>query len=429
MNILNKTALIVTVGGSYKPVVSAINDLGPDYIVFICSEDTAVTKTKGSYTQILSSGNVIKAEATDERATLPNIPTQVGIKSDQFEVVKVHPDDVDDVYRVASEAIARLHAKSYIKIVCNYTGGTKSMTAALVIAGLDIPGVELEFVSGARSNLDKVTGDDSIPMQASVEHIRFQKKYETAIAQWQKYDYSACAVQMRPLAGSRIREHQILAQQVYIATQGFSAWDNFDHATAQTHLDRIKAPLGKYLGAYVNNLFALQDKKATKRQAAQILDVWLNAQRCAVRERYDDAMARCYRLVEWSAQWLLLNYANIETASIPADKVPTNIILSPSKKMPGQYQAGLIDAWTLAAALCPESCATFWQQNRGRLKNIIQARNHSILAHGFEPVSRESWLEMRDLVEHSLMPELLPHMESVGIKEMPVQLPTEWFGT
>jgi hypothetical protein len=140
-------------------------------------------------------------------------------------------------------------------------------------------------------------------------------------------------------------------------------------------------------------------------------------------------MARCYRLVEWSAQWLLLNYANIETACIPADKVPTNIILSPSKKMPGQYQAGLIDAWTLAAALCPESCATFWQQNRGRLKNIIQARNHSILAHGFEPVSRESWLEMRDVVEHSLMPELLPHMESVGIKEMPVQLPTEWFGT
>ena len=422
-----KTALIVTVGGSYKPVVSAITDVNPEYTVFICSHDAAVTKTPGSYTQILAEGKIIKGSPTDERATLPNIPAQIGLQPDQYEVIKVYPDEVDDVYRAASDAISRLDTQSYNRIVCNYTGGTKSMTAALVIAALDEPGVELEFVSGARSDLEKISGDDGISMQASVEHVRFQREYEMAIAQWKNYDYAACVTHIRPLMKSRIREHQRVAQQVHIATQAFVAWDNFDHAGAQLHLDLIKSPLGKFFGKYLNTLFALQDEKNTKRQAAQILDLWLNAQRCAARERYDDAMARCYRLIEWSAQWLLLHYINVDTANIPADKIPSEVTLPSSKKNSENYQAGLMDAWGLVAILCPHTCAAFWQNNSGRIRNIIQARNHSILAHGFEPVTDAHWQDMADLVEYALIPELLPHMQTLGIWQIPQQFPTEWF--
>lgn len=420
-------ALIVTVGGSYKPVVSAITDVKPDYTVFICSHDVEVTNTKGSYTQIEGGGKIIKAEPSDKNATLPNIPTQTGLQENQFEVIKVYPDEVDDVYRAASDAIERLKELSYSRIVCNYTGGTKSMTAALVIAGLDMPDVEVEFVSGARTDLNQVTSDDSVSMQANVEHVRFRKKYEAAIARWRDYDYHASASQMHQLIGSRGREHQVLARQVYIAAQAFSAWDIFDHAEAQQHLDKIKGSVGQYVGSYRSTLSALRDKKINKRQAAQILDLWLNAQRCATRKRYDDAMARCYRLIECSAQWLLQYYAEIETARIPADKVPTHMTLPPSNKEKGHYQAGLMDAWALVAELCPQSCAEFWQKNASRLRDIIQSRNHSILAHGFAPVSHVQWHEMADWIEHELIPVMLDHMKNVGIKQLPQQLPNDWF--
>ena len=45
--------------------------------------------------------------------------------------------------------------------------------------------------------------------------------------------------------------------------------------------------------------------------AYSTLDLWRNAERRAVQGRYDDAVARCYRMVEWTAQWLLRTRCNV----------------------------------------------------------------------------------------------------------------------
>jgi hypothetical protein len=66
-------------------------------------------------------------------------------------------DDLDQIYLDCSKAIdAVVQRFSNVTITADYTGGTKSMSAALVMAALEFPNVNLQLVSGSRSDLIKV---------------------------------------------------------------------------------------------------------------------------------------------------------------------------------------------------------------------------------------------------------------------------------
>lgn len=80
--------LLATVGGSHAPIVRAIADCRPDFVWFICTDGKF-----GSITQIRGQGNCIKAHPRDEKPTLPNIPTQTGLREDQYGTITVPPDD------------------------------------------------------------------------------------------------------------------------------------------------------------------------------------------------------------------------------------------------------------------------------------------------------------------------------------------------
>ena len=82
-------------------------------------------------------------------------------------------------------------------------------------------------------------------------------------------------------------------------------WDDFDHAGA---LDRIKAYASRVQPCCPAMLPALQlltHESDSRNEAARLSDLWLNAERRAAQGRFDDAVARVYRLIEWTAQWQL----------------------------------------------------------------------------------------------------------------------------
>lgn len=96
--------------------------------------------------------------------------------------------------------------------------------------------------------------------------------------------------------------------------------------------------------------------------------------------------------------------------------------LAPNAK--GRIQAGLMAAWELLAHHQPNSPAgTFFRDEQKVLLNWLSMRNHSILAHGFQPVAEADWRKTMDWVNTHLLPVLLQETAGLQIREIPPQLP------
>ena len=57
----------------------------------------------------------------------------------------------------------------------------------------------------------------------------------------------------------------------------------------------------------------------------------------------DDAVARVYRMIEWTAQWLLRTKFGADTADVPADLLPPQVEALSDRA--GKVKLGLWDAW------------------------------------------------------------------------------------
>lgn len=146
--------LLVTVGGSFQPIVTSIRTLQPDRVIFLCSDGD-----KGSKVQVIGEGTPCEVRRGAEVVeSLPNIPTQLGL-DDRFQperdlILIQNPDDLSECYRLASAKINALQQESANnEIIADYTGGTKTMSAALVLASVDC-GISLYVTVGTtRENL------------------------------------------------------------------------------------------------------------------------------------------------------------------------------------------------------------------------------------------------------------------------------------
>ena len=415
------TILICTVGGSHQPILTAIETLQPNHVCFLCSGDDPATGQKGSWTQILGKGKVIKANHTDEQPSLPNIPTQAGLTPEQYEVVEVKPDDFDHIYQRSRRWMENRDIHNE-RLVADYTGGTKTMSAALVTAALDLERVELQLVTGNRANLIKVKSGTELAIPASVALTRFQRRFQQALIPWSRFAYDESADLLKaapPPNDTTLRGKHQRARDLSLA---FAAWDRFDHATARHYLE----PYRPLLGSQLPQLFGALDRltgDTPAREPLLIFDLWRNSQRRAVQHRWDDAVARLYRLIEWSAQWLLRSRAHIDTADIPPHQIPEGLPLTPGRN--GKIQAGLYAAWQLAAHHCGPEAETFWNENHKRLLDYLQVRNTSILAHGFQPLEEHQWRQLATWTETTLLPFLLQQssIPPWRISHLPPQLP------
>ncbi|MBW4597846.1 MAG: hypothetical protein KME46_34315 [Brasilonema angustatum HA4187-MV1] len=155
--------LLVTVGGSFQPIITAIRSLQPDRVIFIASDGE-----KGSKSQVIGEGTpceVRRGAEVIER--LPNIPTQVELgdsfaaaSADRFQpkrdlILVQNPDDLSECYPKIYVFIRNLQQEASHEIMADYTGGTKTLSAALVMAAVDC-GISLYLTIAARDNLVKV---------------------------------------------------------------------------------------------------------------------------------------------------------------------------------------------------------------------------------------------------------------------------------
>ncbi|NEX22438.1 TIGR02710 family CRISPR-associated protein [Thiorhodococcus mannitoliphagus] len=416
-----KPILICTVGGSPEPILTAIRDLEPAFVLFFCTGEDPATGKPGSQLMIRGKGTPVKIGRDAYARYLPNIPTHLGLSEDAYEDTLVPSDDLDHAVAIMTQAIADLR-KGFPEAACiaDYTGGTKTMTAALVMASLDAEGVELQLITGARSDLVRVRDGSEGPLAVSAEGIRLRRAMTPLLDAWQRFGYGEAADGLARLRKPRDPNLRAELQIAKDLSQAFDAWDRFDHAAALAQLQVYSPRLGRACGAYLAALKVMTAEGDAKRWPARLWDLWLNAQRRADQCRYDDAVARLYRLLEWTAQWLLSTH-EIDTSNLDPAQIPESLNISPGPD--GKYQAGLRNAWALAAHHLGGDVATFWETESSHLLDLLKIRNYSILAHGDQPIASGDWETFRAWVQSALIPLLDAQSKAVGLKTLAPQLP------
>lgn len=415
------TILICTVGGSHQPIVQAIKDLRPAQIIFVCSEDNPATGAKGSYIQIEGKGKCIKARWDDPSPALPNIPQQAGYTG-AIDILRVPADDLNTCFERINENIGVLLASSSsITLIADYTGGTKTMTAALAMAAIAHDRVRLHLVTGRRSDLVRVRDGSESGVWTSVEGIRLSRKISESLCYWQHYSYAQASEALQQIAMPEQAIMRGRLQRARDLSDAFAAWHRFDHHKAHALLEEYQSVLGK-AGRYIGMVSSLANTRAPRHQPAMIYDLWLNAERRGQQGNHDEAVAVCYRLWERTAQWLLQSQCEIATSDIHPDQIPPSMQLACNGD--GKYQVGLFAAWEMLHILLPDSPAgRFFARERKRFLNVVTIRNHSILAHGFAPVSDNEWNTIAHWTRDVFLSMLKQEFDRVKFGALPIQLP------
>ena len=422
---MNDPILLCTVGGAHQPILKAIESTSPRYVCFFCTDRDPGTGRPGSIVQITGKGSVVKANPHDGKPTLPNIPTQAGLDAERFGARMVPADDLDGAFFTMRAVAADLAGRfPGARFVADYTGGTKTMTAALVCAALERDDVELQLVAGARPNLVRVEDGTEQAMTASVARLRLDRAMAPWLGAWRRFAYREAAEGLdgiRIAAGNPDRERLGLATSL---SRALARWDDFDHGGAlaliDTYAGRIAPCFPQMLPTL--RLLATANENDARREPARLFDLWLNAERRAAQGRFDDAVARWYRLMEWTAQWQLRTVLDADTADFPRDLLPPDAEVIPGRD--GKIKLGLWQSWLVVEQRLSGPAQVFIAEHGRELRDLLDLRNGSILAHGYRPVGAADWRRVGSWTRERFLPVLWAQAADAGLKHEPSQLPT-----
>lgn len=404
--------LLVTVGGSYQPIITAVRELQPERIIFICSDGS-----KGSKSQVIGSGKPCEVrKGTEVIDNLPNIPTQLEL-GDRFQVNRdliliQNPDEFSEAYQKASASIQSIQKEfPNAQIMADYTGGTKSMSVGLAMAALDYQ-VTLYVTTAHRTNIIKVERGESTG-QATVAPVVAQRTIEQFLPVFlQQYNYPAASAQLKRLQSSIPIPSEIRPQihTLDACCLGLDAWDRFEHQEALGFLEsQMKYPeireLTIFLKRVINSRGQIEPKfdssNGTEGHGYEIVqDLLMNAERRAAQERYDDAVGRLYRALELLAQIRLLKTYGITTGDVDIQQLPENLQNEYEEKrspVKGKIQLALRNNYELLSKLPDDPIGKLYDESAKKIIDALEVRNNSLFAHGFKPITDKDYQKVKEV--------------------------------
>lgn len=387
-----KKILILTVGGSHQPLLTSIEKIKPDKVFFLCSQESR-NQVIGEGKVLKSSNQVLKSSNELKENDLPNIVTLAGLNDGQYEIEQIDEiDDLSSCYRVCYELIQKLHNENPdYRIIVDYTGGTKSMSAGLVASALDDEKCEIRIVTGKREDLIKVANGTQVVFPVEIRKIQLERGIKRAKALVERFDYSGAENIITSLAEQYAAETETREYLNKLATicRAFDSWDRFDHKTALLLLEHYASEFSNY----VIFLKFLTGNRAYGYEKVE--DLLLNAERRATQCRYDDAVARLYRAIEMLAQ-VRLEKLGINTSNVDLSKIKDRDLageLEKTKDDNGKVKIGLAKAWELLSTEDNGPLPAHYKSCKGKIIDFLKHRNNSILAHGTEPISEAIYKE------------------------------------
>lgn len=398
----SKRVLIISVGGSCAPVINACREYKPDYIYFFCSSGV-----KGSTVTVDGPGDPcgdtreVKCEC-GKMVPLGNpkgkaIVYQLGLEKGSYEKIEVYePDDLKacfDILSVVEKKIAERFGDD-VEVIANYTGGTKSMSAALVLKGMQQEQWKLSLNKGIRKDLIKVHSGD-VPVLEDKLGIYLVNYIDQIKIFLQRHDYSSAD---NTLSEVTVRHRLPLDEQRKVLRarricQAFHAWDLFNHEDA---LEMLRNVGGEGVKKYILVLVAIT-KENRLADYEKVIDLILNAERRAVQERYDDAVARLYRAMEMVAQERLKSEWRIDASSVQLELIPQEHQekYRELQNTDGRIQLALRKSYELLVDL-GDPVGTIWQDDVNRVLSALNKRNDSILAHGTVSLNKRDYDQVRE---------------------------------
>ena len=395
--------LIASVGGSPEPLLKTLADNRPQYVLFVVSEGSS---------------------STVENEILPNVDYQ---PTCDYLVISDH-NDMGTIYQEMRDGRIedwlnqqKLDAEDvYIDI----TGGTKAMSAALALAGVERFNA-FAYVGGNERNKNNlgtvITGSEylvSTPNPWDTYAVRDLDRANEMLAGCNA-DIAASILDSASEKCSLDLSRQL--KQFALLARAFGDADRFAFTNLTSYVDgqNFEALSGRFPA-----LSSLGDhwKSVSRdiRQADQtpgpptLLELLANAQRRALQHRYDDAIGRIYRAVELYGQQLVKQAFGAELGQVTKESIPPRFRDSFDAQFArsfrdGRYNLGLAGMY---------QCLDFSEDRKLRaktavhtnLKDRLDSRHMSLLGHGVRPVTDQIYQRLMDstLAELGIRPSELP---------------------
>ncbi len=390
--------LVCTVGGSPPPLVASLAHWRPARVLFVTSRQTTHLIEDEILPQLASAG----------------WPLDAG-RYDHYEL-----DDgqdfaacVQQLKTITPQIHHWLSRGEDYRLVVDFTGGTKPMSAALAlhvhrwrcVFGYVGGGQRTkEGVGVVESGSERVIHRDN-PWDA----LGFQT-VEDFVRLFDEGAYWPAARmidRVLPNTDDLARKQELSVLKSL--AEAYGEWDRFNHGRARKHLDAVQRgannlaavlPSGDAFDRARRMIAAhcgILDQLKSGNLPALVRDLLANARRRADEQRWDDATARLYRAIEATAQCRLREAHGIEsTKRIPLAGLPARLRTEwQGRARQGVVMAGLQDGYRLLLELEDPLGRHFEDLGLAdAVRSPLSGRNESILAHGFSPVGEKVYREL-----------------------------------
>jgi CRISPR-associated protein (TIGR02710 family) len=392
---IEKDVLLISIGSSVPQTIFSLKANCPKYVIFVVSNATY------NYVEQIKKESGLEFTATE----------QIHIENNENDITACYKKIVREVPPILGR-----WRKSYENVVIDYTGGTKVMSVAIVLATIESCS-QYCYISG-----HKREGPGMRVVSGSEQPVFRQNPWEElCVRDLNKIDLMFSRARYKTsveIMNDIIQKVNVEKREIFKAIkdilEGYAHWDDFRHNKAidsftrgVNNLRRYKLinekDIGRIIGLVENHLKII--KKAIdgpkKNPTFLIKDIISNAwRRMKLEEKYDDAVARLYSAIERVAKFRLLEHYGIDNSSARGEQIPESIRPSFQNcldKETGTYRFGLQKSFELLCALGDE-IGKEYGKCFSKIKKIMDMRNQSILAHGNDPVSRDLCYQMFEFV-------------------------------
>jgi CRISPR-associated protein (TIGR02710 family) len=326
-------------------------------------------------------------------------------------------NDVEKIYEQVCILLKEISRKDSTQIVCDYTSGTKAMSAALVTAAIQHKVDTLIYITGERDEYGRVIKGTERMFSLTPNKLYAEEFFQMSVGFFNNYRFEECCNLLEEAKGffsqGDFLEKTLLLQRL---SKVYSLWDKFALSKAFEELKNIEST---HLGRFGIKRRVEDNKKILHKESSQkfsqerMVDLLLNAKRRGEEQKFDDAVARLYRLLEFVAQYHLKDYykkkdGEPDTEDLDVDKLPLEIRSEyEAEKRDGKVRLALEKSFQLLKDL---GCDVGNLINERVFKKLMSARNNSILAHGFSPIKRHTYEEMYEFCE-KILRSLIPQFE------------------
>lgn len=387
--------LVCTVGGSPAPIIHSLRAHRPGHILFVCSDASAASVTE----QILP--------ALEDSPLWRVLPL-----ADEQDLLAC----VTDIRTGLSCALEAWRLPDDTALLGDFTGGTKVMSAALVMALMERD-VQFTYIGGGlrtKGGLGSVQdGEEQIMRLANPWQVMACTHIQQLADAFNDCQFHEAEHLAHDIAAHGVRPGLFMA--IARLAHAYALWDSFRYAEAAALFGHALPAVAESAPRAMSSCLAhmTANSRTLSKAAAELADFMAHHHPCpeylrdlaanALRRenqgRYDDAVARLYSLLEKAAKTTLLSHYGLDTSHLDPAQIPQQFIeqLSPVAGHDGTVQLPLFKAYQLLALLEHPLGVRFMAQQQ-TLDVLLKSRNASLLAHGFDPVSREDCMQLRKIV-------------------------------